>query len=824
MDFLKQLNESQRAAVEYIDGASLVIAGAGSGKTRVLTYKIAYLLTQGYKPWEIMALTFTNKAAREMKDRIINLVGSEAQSLQMGTFHSVFARILRREAKFLVGGHYDSNFTIYDEADSRSLCKSIVKQLELDDKIYKPADVHNRISWAKNKLMMPEQYAEDMNVLSSDRDSKMPEMAKIYEMYVINCRKSNAMDFDDLLVYTFRLFYDNPEIKKQYSAKYKFLLVDEYQDTNYAQQQIVWQLASEHHHVCVVGDDAQSIYGFRGANIDNILDFQQQYEGSRLFKLEQNYRSTQRIVQAANSLIKHNGRQIEKNVFSENAEGDKLIMRQLASDREEAISVCRDIKTEVRRNDLQFKDFAILYRTNYQSRTFEEQMLKDGIPYRIYGGMSFYQRKEIKDIVAYFRLVVNHNDEEAFRRIVNYPARGIGDTTVQKLLAGANAYRASVWEVSANPAAFGVSISKGIATKLEGFRSLISSFAERLETDDAFALGADIIKKSGITEDIYSGSNPEDVSRQENLDEFLASMQDFVESSREEGLPIGLVDFLQDVSLMSDKDSGDAEDDNKVTLMTIHSAKGLEFPHVFVVGMEENIFPSPMCTDSMRKLEEERRLLYVAITRAEKRCVLTCAKSRYRFGRMEFDAPSRFLKDIDSRLVHVERNDDDYGSTGYGASRGGNGYGYGGYGSSSSYGRGNSRMQNSNPVASQFMADPKPKITSPQRQEKPVNPYGEAFERKIAASGGRLKRVHEALSQGTNRSNMLRGTNAMDASATVGDWYNGLTVGMKVEHTRFGVGMVTALEGKADSAKATVEFRNAGTKQLLLKFAKLKKL
>lgn len=824
MDFLKQLNESQRAAVEYIDGASLVIAGAGSGKTRVLTYKIAYLLTQGYKPWEIMALTFTNKAAREMKDRIINLVGSEAQSLQMGTFHSVFARILRREAKFLVGGHYDSNFTIYDEADSRSLCKSIVKQLELDDKIYKPADVHNRISWAKNKLMMPEQYAEDMNVLSSDRDSKMPEMAKIYEMYVINCRKSNAMDFDDLLVYTFRLFYDNPEIKKQYSAKYKFLLVDEYQDTNYAQQQIVWQLASEHHHVCVVGDDAQSIYGFRGANIDNILDFQQQYEGSRLFKLEQNYRSTQRIVQAANSLIKHNGRQIEKNVFSENAEGDKLIMRQLASDREEAISVCRDIKTEVRRNDLQFKDFAILYRTNYQSRTFEEQMLKDGIPYRIYGGMSFYQRKEIKDIVAYFRLVVNHNDEEAFRRIVNYPARGIGDTTVQKLLAGANAYRASVWEVSANPAAFGVSISKGIATKLEGFRSLISSFAERLETDDAFALGADIIKKSGITEDIYSGSNPEDVSRQENLDEFLASMQDFVESSREEGLPIGLVDFLQDVSLMSDKDSGDAEDDNKVTLMTIHSAKGLEFPHVFVVGMEENIFPSPMCTDSMRKLEEERRLLYVAITRAEKRCVLTCAKSRYRFGRMEFDAPSRFLKDIDSRLVHVERNDDDYGSTGYGASRGGNGYGYGGYGSSSSYGRGNSRMQNSNPVASQFMADPKPKITSPQRQEKPVNPYGEAFERKIAASGGSLKRVHEALSQGTNRSNMLRGTNAMDASATVGDWYNGLTVGMKVEHTRFGVGMVTALEGKADSAKATVEFRNAGTKQLLLKFAKLKKL
>ncbi len=828
--FLDALNEYQRTAVEYIDGASLVIAGAGSGKTRVLTYKIAYLLTQGYKPWEIMALTFTNKAAREMKERIVSLVGPEAQSLQMGTFHSVFARILRREAASLAGGHYDSNFTIYDDADSKSLCKSIIKQLELDDKVYKPADVHNRISWAKNKLMMPEQYASDMNVLARDRDAKMPEMAKVYEMYVANCRKSNAMDFDDLLVYTFRLFHDNPEIKKQYATKYRFLLVDEYQDTNYAQQQIVWQLASEHHHVCVVGDDAQSIYGFRGANIDNILDFQQQYEGSKLFKLEQNYRSTQRIVQAANSLIKHNDRQIQKNVFSENAEGEKLIMRQLASDREEAISVCREIRNGVKRNGLRFKDFAILYRTNFQSRTFEEQMLKDGIPYRIYGGMSFYQRKEIKDIVAYFRLVVNHNDEEAFRRIINYPTRGIGDTTVNKLLAAANENGVSLWTVSENPTAYGVSITKGTLTKLSNFRTFINSYTERLDKDDAFDLGREIIKMSGISADIYSGSNPEDVSRQENLDEFLSSMQDFVEGNREEGLPTGLVDFLQDVSLMTDKDSGDAEDDNKVTLMTIHSAKGLEFPHVFVVGMEENIFPSPMCTDSMRKLEEERRLLYVAITRAEKRCILTCAKSRYRFGRMEFDAPSRFLKDIDSRLVEVERSDDDYGST-----RGGNGYGFGGYGGDSfrtpapslrgrAGGEASSRWQNSVPVASQFMADPKPKITAPRRPEKPVNPYGEAFQRRIVASGGSLKRVNEALSQGTNRSGMLRGSSTMDASGTIGDWYQGLSVGMKVEHARFGVGMVTALEGQADSAKATVEFRNAGTKQLLLKFAKLKKI
>ena len=821
--FLSALNASQREAVEYIDGASLVIAGAGSGKTRVLTYKIAYLLTQGYKPWEIMALTFTNKAAREMKKRIVSLVGPEAQSLQMGTFHSVFARILRREAKFLAGGHYDSNFTVYDVDDARSLCKSVIKQLELDDKVYKPADVYNRISWAKNKLMMPEQYASNMEVLARDRDAKMPEMAKVYERYVANCRKSNAMDFDDLLVYTYRLFHDNPDIKERYATTYKFLLVDEYQDTNYAQHEIVKQLTSVHHHVCVVGDDAQSIYGFRGADIGNILTFQQDYKGSRLF-LEQNYRSTQRIVQAANSLIKHNIGQIQKNVFSENAEGEKLIIRQLASDKEEAISVCREIRLGVKRNGLRFKDFAILYRTNFQSRTFEEQMLKDGIPYRIYGGMSFYQRKEIKDIVAYFRLVVNHNDDEAFRRIINYPTRGIGDTTVNKLLAGANAYSVSLWAVSENPSDYGVSIAKGTLTKLSDFRTFINSYTERLAKDDAFNLGREIIKMSGISADIYSGSNPEDVSRQENLDEFLSSMQDFVEGNREEGLPIGLVDFLQDVSLMTDMDNNEAESENKVSMMTIHSAKGLEFPHVFVVGMEENIFPSPMSTDSMRKLEEERRLLYVAITRAEKKCILTYAKSRYRFGRMEFNASSRFLKDIDPQLVNFERSDDEYGSTGYGATRGGNGYGFGGYGGG--YGRGDSRYQNSSPVASQFMADPKPKITGPKRPETPVNPYGEAFQRKIVASGGSLKRVNDALRQGTNRSNMLSGQ-APSLRERVGgeaDFFQGLSVGMKVEHARFGVGLVTALEGQADSAKATVEFRNVGTKQLLLKFAKLRKI
>lgn len=806
MQFLSQLNESQRKAVEYIDGASLVIAGAGSGKTRVLTFKIAYLLTKGFKPWEIMALTFTNKAAREMKERIELLVGSDARSLQMGTFHSVFAKILRKEASHI---GYDSNFTIYDDSDSKSLCKSIIKQLELDDKVYKPADVHNRISWAKNKLMLPSQYAMDVNCQVRDAESKMMEMPKIYEMYVANCRKSNAMDFDDLLLYTYLLFFNNEDIRRKYEERYRFLLVDEYQDTNYAQQQIVYQLAGNHKRVCVVGDDAQSIYGFRGANIDNILDFQQQYDGSLMFKLEQNYRSTQRIVQAANSLIKHNNRQIPKDVYSRNSEGDKLLLRMLTSDKEEAINVCKDIKQCVKKGSDKFSDFAILYRTNYQSRTFEEQMLKDSIPYRIYGGMSFYQRKEIKDIIAYFRVVSNPHDEEAFRRIINYPARGIGDTTVAKIAAAAQAHGISLWTVCENPVGYDVNVNKGTIAKIQAFRMLIQSFTERLTTDDAFVLGSDIIKGSGITADIYSGSDPEYISRQENLEEFVSSMQDFVEGNREEGLPTGLVDFLQDVSLMSDRDSDDADDDNKVTLMTIHSAKGLEFPNVYVVGMEENIFPSPMCTDSARKLEEERRLLYVAITRAEKRCVLTCAKSRFRYGRQEFDAPSRFLKDIDPKLMQVENSSDDrMFSNSYGSDRRT-------YSDGRSYGMNNGRMQNSRPVASQFMAEPKRKVTGPAVMPKAVNPYSKEFERRLAESGANMHRVHKSLSTGGY---------VNSSEINVSSDFGGLAVGDRVEHSRFGSGTVQKLEGNGDSAKATVEFVYAGTKQLLLKFAKLKKV
>lgn len=828
MSYLDQLNESQRQAVEYIDGASLVIAGAGSGKTRVLTYKIAHLMQLGLRPWEIMALTFTNKAANEMKERIRSLVGDDAKYLQMGTFHSIFARILRREAQAI---GYNPNFTIYDESDSRSLCKMIIKQLELDDKVYKPADIHCHISSAKNQLISPAAYAGNVQLLARDAECRQPEMVNIYRMYVDNCRKSNAMDFDDLLVYTFELFHNHEDIRRKYSEGFQYILVDEYQDTNYAQQQIVWQLTKDRQRVCVVGDDAQSIYGFRGANIDNILDFQQLYVGSKLFKLEQNYRSTQRIVQAANSLIRHNNRQIPKDVFSRNDEGEKLIVRLLTSDKEEAISVCREIQTSVRKGEHSWHDFAILYRTNYQSRTFEEQMLKQNMPYRIYGGMSFYQRKEIKDVIAYFRLIVNPHDEEAFRRVINYPARGIGDTTVAKLTSAAQAYSESLWTVSANPSSYGLKITKGTENKITAFRQMIERYTQRLSTDDAYNIATEIIKESRISEDIYSGHNADDTSRQENLEELISSIQDFVEAGRELGESTTLIDYLQEVSLMSDKDSDDKEDNNKISLMTIHSAKGLEFPVVFVVGMEENIFPSPMCCDSMRELEEERRLLYVAITRAEERCVLTSAKNRYRYGSMQFNSPSRFLKDIDPKYMTVQ-DETGFGSSPFsrrdidgGRQNGGSNYSRTIYGelsdgpntpyTGSHYGqrRSDPWMQNNNPVATQFMADPKPKATAPRHAEKAVNPYSAAFEAKIQQAGGNLRRVHSAMASG-----------GRTASSSSTPSSTPLNVGDNVSHNRFGTGIIRQIEGEGDSKKATVEFRSGETKQLLLKFAKLTKL
>ena len=772
-DILTQLNDSQRVAVEYCDGASLVIAGAGSGKTRVLTYKIAWLLQQGMAPWQILALTFTNKAAREMKERIGRLVGEEqARYLQMGTFHSVFARILRAEADKL---GYNSNFTIYDQTDARSLVKTIIKEMGLDDKVYKPSSVADRISMAKNHLLLPQAYQQS-SWAADDASQKRPQVSNIYIRYAERCRQANAMDFDDLLVQTWILFKNHEDVRRKYVEKFQFVLVDEYQDTNYAQQQIVYQLTQERQKVCVVGDDAQSIYSFRGANIDNILNFQSLYNDAKLFKLEQNYRSTQLIVQAANSLIRRNERQIPKNVFSKNEHGERLQLKPAYSDREEAMIVTQDIKRLKANDRCSWSDFAILYRTNSQSRSFEEQMRKDGIPYRIYGGLSFYQRKEIKDVIAYFRLIANPNDEEAFKRIINYPARGIGDTTVGKIIQAAQAYGVSLWQVIKEPGLFPMDVSKGTMTKLQNFRQLIEGWIERLQTEDAYTLGHDIIMNSGISKDIYSGRNPEDLSRQENLEEFLGGMQDFVESRKEEdmGDEVYLPDFLQEVALLTDLDSDEGDSNDKVVLMTIHAAKGLEFPTVFVVGLEENIFPSPMCTNSMRELEEERRLLYVAITRAEKHCILTCAQNRFRYGRMEYDTPSRFIRDIDPELLEV------HGEAGSAESR-------------KPY---NNWMQNPRPVATQFKADPKPRAVAPRQQEKPVDPFGPNF-----------KRVYNAVAP-----------RPMASAPSASDLHEGA----KIEHQRFGVGTVVRIEGAGENTKATVEFRNAGTKQLLLKFAKFK--
>ena len=721
MDLLNDLNDAQRAAVEYIDGPSLVIAGAGSGKTRVLTYKIAYLLSQGMKPWSIMALTFTNKAAREMKERIGKLVGDDlAQHLYMGTFHSIFSRILRAEAEHI---GFNNNFTIYDESDSRSLLKAIIKEMGLDDKAYKPAAVHARISMAKNNLVTAEAYDSDPAILEQNKRAKMPAIGKIYVAYVQRCLQANAMDFDDLLMLTFQLFRDHEEIRQKYAGRFDYILVDEYQDTNHVQMSIVMQLCKEKLRVCAVGDDSQSIYSFRGANIDNILNYQKQLPGTQLFKLEQNYRSTQTIVEAANSLIHHNRNQIQKEVFSKNDKGEKIQYKPAYSDKEEALIVAKNIQRIKRQDDCGYDQFAILYRTNAQSRSFEEEFRKQGIPYRIYGGLSFYQRKEIKDIIAYFRLVANPDDEEAFKRIINYPARGIGATTVMKIADCAHLNQVSFWEVIGNVEHYGLNVNKGTQTKLENFRLLISSFIDRSHTLDVYELGDAIIRESRISEDIMSGKNADDLARQENLEEFLSGMQTFVAGRQEEGRmdEAYLTDYLQDVALLTDADSEGEKDEPRVSLMTIHAAKGLEFATVFVVGLEENIFPSPLAAVSVRELEEERRLLYVAITRAEKHCILTNAKNRFRYGKMEFDNPSRFIDEIDASLIEGGEETPE-------SSFGGGRSSFGGYGSSSRYGSDGGyggRMpwdrdrsgyrrdyQNSKPVASQFMADPKPGFKS----------------------------------------------------------------------------------------------------------------
>lgn len=788
LDFLNELNDAQRAAVEYTDGPEMVIAGAGSGKTRVLTYKIAYLLEQGMAPWNILALTFTNKAAREMKERIALLVGAaRASRLVMGTFHSVFARILRTEAEHI---GFNPNFTIYDESDSRSLLRTIIKDLGLDDKVYKPSSVHGRISMAKNSLILPDEYALDASIVRRDTESGTPEICRIYSSYCARCRQANAMDFDDLLTHTYTLLRDNDSIRRKYADRFGYVLVDEYQDTNRAQQRITSLITKETQRICVVGDDAQSIYAFRGANIDNMLYFNKIYPEVKLFKLERNYRSTKRIVQAANSLIKHNERQIRKEVYSLGDEGGKIVFKPSYSDKEEALIVCRDIQrmlSYAKRPSLRvqaydtacssYADFAVLYRTNAQSRSFEEAMRKADIPYRIYGGLSFYQRKEIKDVIAYLRVMVNPDDEEALKRIINYPARGIGDTTVAKIAARAAADGVSLWTVISDPARHVLDVNKGTMAKITAFRELLRPYMERVLTANAFEIGRDVIKGCGIYADIHSEKTPEAIARQENLEEFLGGMQDFVESRIEEGHEdeASLSRFLQEVSLMSDLDSDDDKDTPRVSLMTVHSAKGLEFPVVFIVGLEENIFPSRMSVERPRELEEERRLLYVAITRAQRLCVLTCAGNRFRYGRLEFGSPSRFIREIDPRLMTTVTD----GATARPGSVAMNTTG--------------TRLRGGEET--QTWLRRREPVTPRQRAQTPSAPQG-------------FRPVAQPRHTATDN----------NAPRAVG----GVTAGSIIEHERFGRGEVISVEGTGESTKARVKFVNAGEKQLLLKFARFK--
>ena len=764
-DYINELNESQRAAVLYNDGPSLVIAGAGSGKTRVLTYKIAYLLEHDYRPWNILALTFTNKAAREMKARIARQVGPEqARRLWMGTFHSLFLRILHAEAEHI---GFTPRFTIYDTADSKGLIRTILKEMQLDEKVYKPGVIQSRISNAKNHLVTPAAYAASREACQVDQAAHMPALREVYRCYWERCRQADAMDFDDLLLYTFLLFRDHADVLARYQEQFRYILVDEYQDTNFAQHSIVLQLAKQHQHVCVVGDDAQSIYSFRGADIDNILYFTKAYPGTQVFKLEQNYRSTQTIVSAANSLISKNQWQIPKDVFSEKAKGEPIGVYQAYSDVEEGEIVANKIAELRRTGGYGYADFAILYRTNAQSRVFEDVLRKRSMPYRIYGGLSFYQRKEIKDVIAYFRLVVNPHDEEAFKRIINYPPRGIGDTTLGKIAMAAGQSNVSLWTVLCEPLTYGLNFNKGTSGKLQGFRELIEGFIGEREEMNAYELGTDIIRRAGIIADVCQDNSPENLSRKENIEELTNGMSDFCGQRREEGNEhIALSDFLSEVSLLTDQDTDKDDEGEKVTLMTVHSAKGLEFRNVFVVGLEENLFPSGMSGESPRALEEERRLFYVAITRAEDHCYLTYAKTRMRYGKMEFGAPSRFLRDIDARYLslpqdmHISRNIDRQ--------------------------------------AEQFRRHVMPDDAFTKERR----PLRETMQPSMSR---RLKRVDTAPS-------------ASPTPQAAG----GLRAGQIIEHERFGRGEVLKVEGADENAKAIIRFQHAGDKQLLLRFARFK--
>jgi DNA helicase-2/ATP-dependent DNA helicase PcrA len=759
-DYLSQLNENQREAVMYIDGPALVIAGAGSGKTRALTFKIAYLLQQGLPPQSILALTFTNKAAREMKERIAALTGEEqARRLWMGTFHSIFSRILRNEAAHL---GYPSHFTIYDSDDSKSLIKSILKEMKLDDKTYRPGLVINRISNAKNNLVTWKAYEQSKELIEHDMHTRVPLIRDIYKQYQNRCFQAGAMDFDDLLLQTNILFRDFPDVLEKYRSFFRYILVDEYQDTNHSQHLIVQRLSDLHRRICVVGDDAQSIYSFRGANIDNILQFKNLYPGCRIFKLERNYRSTQNIVDAANSLIHKNEKQIHKTVYSEKEKGSKILLSATYSDYEEAYLVASKItEMRMRKERYAYADFAVLYRINAQSRTLEDALRKRNIPYKIYGGLSFYHRKEIKDVIAYLRLIVNPYDEEALKRIINYPGRGIGETTVGKLIAAANGHNVSPWTVLSDPPAYEVAINSGTLRKLNAFRAMMEDFIKHNEELQADELAAKVVKETGILDEFVHDHSIEAAGKLENLNELLKGISEYIYIRNEEGYgQVSLSDFLSEVSLLTDQDNAKEENVNKVTLMTVHAAKGLEFKNVFVVGMEEELFPSALSQDNPRAIEEERRLFYVAITRAEENCILTYAQSRFRNGKSNICSPSRFLADIDLKYLEVP-------------------------GSAAAFER------------REFQSQPQPQMRFNSFKQTP------------------------APTTAVPPTPTTTTTTATAATAATDYLQQGLEAGMRVRHDRFGKGVVVAVEAEGVNTKATVKFENTGQKQLLLKFARL---
>lgn len=771
------LNPMQREAVFHTEGPLLVLAGAGSGKTRVLTHRIAYLIEEKrVAPWNIMAITFTNKAAAEMRERVDKIVGEGAEAIWVSTFHSSCVRILRR---FIDRLGYDTNFTIYDGDDQKTLMKQVLKKMQADPKQFKERAVLSRISAAKNDRITADEFEQQAGA-----DFREKKIAQIYREYQKELKKNNALDFDDLLVKTVELFEANADVLEYYQDKFRYIMVDEYQDTNLVQFKLVDLLAKKYRNICVVGDDDQSIYKFRGANIENILSFEKAFPGARVIKLEQNYRSTQTIVRAANSLIEKNERQIPKEVFSEKERGEAIGVFQAYSDVEEGDIVTNKIAQLRREHDYEYSDFAILYRTNAQSRVFEEALRKRGMPYKIYGGLSFYQRKEIKDIIAYFRLVVNPNDEEAFKRIINYPARGIGDTTVGKIITAATDNNVSLWTALCEPITYGLSINKGTHTKLQDFRALIEQFMADVTVKNAYEIGTEIIRQSGIINEVCQDNSPENLSRKENIEELVNGMNDFCAMRQEEGnTNVSLIDFLSEVSLLTDQDSDKEGDGEKVTLMTVHSAKGLEFRNVFVVGMEENLFPSGMAGDSPRAMEEERRLFYVAITRAEEHCFLSFAKTRFRYGKMEFGSPSRFLRDIDTRFLQLPQEAALGRSIDEGAGR-----------FRREMEEGYSRRSSSERFSARPSAD------RPERERPKAQIIAPTVPRN-------LKKVS--------------GTTLSPSSAS-GAGVAGVQPGQTIEHERFGLGEVIRVEGTGDNAKATIHFRNAGDKQLLLRFARFK--